>query len=192
MPVAKLTTARQAVAVCSECLEAFGGAGYVEDTGLPVLLRDAQVLTIWEGTTSVLALDTLRALGAEGTREALLDEVERCAVGVRHPGLVGAAEAARDAVDHATAWLLEAGRRGMDSPTVQAGARRFALTLGHALELVLLARHAEWALEHDGDERSAAAARRLAAVGVNRVTPEASFRDAGVLAGHVPRPDVGK
>ncbi len=63
-PLAKLTTARQAVAVTSECLEAFGGAGYLEDTGLPVLLRDAQVLTIWEGTTNVLSLDVLRTLEA--------------------------------------------------------------------------------------------------------------------------------
>src|SRR5262249_40974308 len=66
--IAKLTTARQAVAVASEVLEACGGAGYVEDTGLPALLRDSQVLPIWEGTTNVLALDTLRALdeGAGG------------------------------------------------------------------------------------------------------------------------------
>src|SRR5262245_3516810 len=64
-PLMKLTTAKQAVAVASEALEAFGGAGYVEDTGLPVLLRDAQVLPIWEGTTNVLALDALRALGQE-------------------------------------------------------------------------------------------------------------------------------
>ena len=58
-PIAKLTTGKQAVAVASETLEAFGGAGYVEDTGLPVLLRDAQVLPIWEGTTNVLSLDAL-------------------------------------------------------------------------------------------------------------------------------------
>ncbi len=61
----KLTTAKQAVAVASEVLESFGGAGYVEDTGLPVLLRDSQVLPIWEGTTNVLALDTLRALNED-------------------------------------------------------------------------------------------------------------------------------
>src|SRR5215216_3699153 len=61
-PVMKLTTGKQAVMVASEVLETFGGAGYVEDTGLPVLLRDSQVLPIWEGTTNVLALDTLRAL----------------------------------------------------------------------------------------------------------------------------------
>ncbi|MFN2511248.1 MAG: acyl-CoA dehydrogenase family protein [Pyrinomonadaceae bacterium] len=62
-PVMKLTTGKQAVLVLSEVIEAFGGAGYVEDTGLPQLLRDAQVLPIWEGTTNVLSLDTLRALG---------------------------------------------------------------------------------------------------------------------------------
>ena len=59
-PLAKLYTARQAVAGMSEVLEAFGGAGYIEDTGLPRLLRDAQVLSIWEGTTNVLSLDVLR------------------------------------------------------------------------------------------------------------------------------------
>src|SRR2546423_15397630 len=66
-PVMKLTTGKQAVMVASEVLEAFGGAGYVEDTGLPQLLRDAQVLPIWEGTTNVLSLDTLHALGSVRT-----------------------------------------------------------------------------------------------------------------------------
>jgi putative acyl-CoA dehydrogenase len=53
-PLSKLLTGKQAVASASEVLESFGGAGYVEDTGLPRLLRDAQVLAIWEGTTNVL------------------------------------------------------------------------------------------------------------------------------------------
>ncbi len=43
MPVAKMYTAKQAVAVISEGLECFGGQGYIEDTGLPSMLRDAQV-----------------------------------------------------------------------------------------------------------------------------------------------------
>lgn len=62
-PVAKLWTAKKSLSCVSECLEAFGGAGYIEDTGLPRLLRDAQVFSIWEGTTNVLALDVLRAVG---------------------------------------------------------------------------------------------------------------------------------
>lgn len=61
-PIAKLYTAKQSIAVASEVLECFGGAGYIEDTGLPRLLRDCQVLSIWEGTTNVLSLDLLRVL----------------------------------------------------------------------------------------------------------------------------------
>ncbi|XP_060085995.1 acyl-CoA dehydrogenase family member 11-like [Ylistrum balloti] len=61
-PLAKLYTAKQAMSVVSEGLESFGGQGYIEDTGLPGLLRDSQVLPIWEGTTNVLSLDVLRAL----------------------------------------------------------------------------------------------------------------------------------
>ncbi|MGI9065435.1 MAG: acyl-CoA dehydrogenase family protein [Pyrinomonadaceae bacterium] len=67
-PVMKLTTGKQAVLVLSDVVETFGGAGYVEDTGLPQLLRDSQVLPIWEGTTNVLSLDTLRALGVAVTQ----------------------------------------------------------------------------------------------------------------------------
>ncbi|XP_054466929.1 acyl-CoA dehydrogenase family member 11-like isoform X2 [Anoplopoma fimbria] len=61
-PVAKLYTGKQAVAVVSEGLESFGGQGYIEDTGLPGILRDTQVLSIWEGTTNVLSLDVLRCV----------------------------------------------------------------------------------------------------------------------------------
>src|SRR5438034_1140743 len=73
----KLYTAKQAVTVVSEALECFGGQGYMEDTGLPRLLRDAQVLPIWEGTTSVLALDSLRVLRRAETLDCLSAELER-------------------------------------------------------------------------------------------------------------------
>ncbi|HQR23690.1 MAG TPA: acyl-CoA dehydrogenase family protein, partial [Steroidobacteraceae bacterium] len=58
-PLTKLMTGKQGVAVVSEVIASFGGAGYVEDTGLPLLLRDTHVLPIWEGTTNVLSLDAL-------------------------------------------------------------------------------------------------------------------------------------
>ncbi len=48
--------------VSSEGLECFGGQGYIEDTGYPAILRDSQVLSIWEGTTNVLSLDVLRSI----------------------------------------------------------------------------------------------------------------------------------
>ena len=76
-PVVKLYTAKQAIAVSSEVLECFGGAGYVEDTGIPQLLRDSQVLAIWEGTTNVLSLDVIRAIQREGVFEPFVEDVER-------------------------------------------------------------------------------------------------------------------
>src|ERR1700730_5053292 len=76
----KLYTARQAVSGASEALEAFGGAGYMEDTGIARLLRDAQVLTIWEGTTNVLSLDVMRTAAKPGVAPAFLDELERLAL----------------------------------------------------------------------------------------------------------------
>lgn len=97
----KLYTARQAVACASETVEAFGGAGYMEDTGVARHLRNAQVLPIWEGTTNVLALDTLRVLGRDPrVAEAFLDELTRLGSGGRErvAGLLGAvgADAAGD------------------------------------------------------------------------------------------------
>ncbi len=161
-PLAKLLTAKQSVAVSSEALEAFGGAGYVEDTGLPMLLRDAQVLPIWEGTTNVLALDTLRAVEKAGGLGVVEEELRRCAEAVRDARLARATGDAQTALRRASDWLRTATDAGRDA--VETDARRFALTLGHALEAALLARHAQWALDHEGDARPAAAVHRFASM----------------------------
>jgi len=180
-PLMKLTTARQAVAVASEVLEAFGGAGYVEDTGLPVLLRDAQVLSIWEGTTNVLALDALRALGRGGEPlRSLQSEAEQCAREARDARLAAAAAVALRALAHAAAWLARAHEEGQEF--LESGARRFALTLGRASALALLARHAQWSLEHERDARALYAARRFAAGGIDLIT-ETDAEEAFALMG---------
>ena len=178
-PLMKLTTARQAVNVTSEALEAFGGAGYVEDTGLPVLLRDAQVLSIWEGTTNVLSLDALRILTKRDNALALLKrEVERCLQSVRDARLAQAARASLDAVTHAEDWLQGALKDGQD--ILEAGARRFALSLGRSLALARLAEHAEWSLAEEKDARAMAAARRFAHAGVDLIRT-IEFEDAQLL-----------
>ena len=159
-PVMKLTTAKQAVSVTSEVLESFGGAGYVEDTGLPVLLRDSQVLPIWEGTTNVLALDTLRALGATQSIAPLLATVDRLFEPVHDTNLVALSRFALAALNHAETWLRET--QAADRSIVEAGARRFALTLGRAIELALLIRHAQWSQDHEGDKKTSNSARRFA------------------------------
>ncbi len=166
-PVMKLTTAKQAVHVASEVLEAFGGAGYVEDTGLPMLLRDSQVLPIWEGTTNVLSLDALRALGADALAfQVLKTKVSRWLEAAAHDErLAAAGRICLSALDHAGSWLARAKQDGQSA--VEAGARRFALRLGRAAELALLIKHARWSLEKEGDQRAAAAVSRFASSGID-------------------------
>jgi len=166
-PVMKLTTAKQAVTVASEVLESFGGAGYVEDTGLPVLLRDSQVLPIWEGTTNVLALDTLRAIGASESIAPLISVATQIFESLHDPHLMDLARSALASLNHAEAWLREALRP--ERSTVEAGARRFALTLGRTIELVLLIRHAQWSQDHEQDDRATAAARRFSQSGIDLI-----------------------
>lgn len=178
-PIVKLTTAKQAVAVASEVLEAFGGAGYVEDTGLPRLLRDAQVLPIWEGTTNVLSLDLLRALAKSGSLDPIAREVRGCVEGA-DPSLSATAEHALRAIDHAQSWLMKTMAEG-GPPAVEAGARRFALTIGRALELGYLVREATRSKKHGDEAKPAAAARRFARAGVDLVADESLEADARLL-----------
>jgi acyl-CoA dehydrogenase len=156
-PIAKLTTARQAVAVVAECMEALGGAGYVEDTGLPALLRDTHVLPIWEGTTNVLALEALRALGGGDGAALLREEARTLAGAAREPRLARVAGGAMAALDRALARAAEGGEGA------EAGARRIALAIGFAMETLLLAAHAQRALDDDDDPLPAGMALRFAA-----------------------------
>lgn len=118
----KLYTARQAVAASSEVVECFGGAGYMEDTGIARLLRDAQVLPIWEGTTNVLSLDALRTIARPGTADAFVAELER----------LGSPR--RDEV----AGLLAAAA-GREPDVAQRSARRLAFAMAEAWISGLLA-----------------------------------------------------
>ncbi len=133
-PLVKAVTGRQAGAAASETLEAFGGAGYLEDTMLPGLLRDAQVLPIWEGTTNVLSLDALlRADFAQGAAALRARAVAACA-GAADASLRAAGDAALKTIAHWIAW-----HAGCHDPgALQAAARRLVLSLGRAFELALL------------------------------------------------------
>ena len=163
-PVMKLTTAKQAVSVASEVLESFGGAGYVEDTGLPVLLRDAQVLPIWEGTTNVLSLDTLRALGGADSLEPLTSFATGLFETVRDAQLTELSHIVLTSLTHAENWLRKA--QATDRSHLEAGARRFALTLGRTIELALLIRHSQWSQ----DRQAIGSARRFAQSGIDLIT----------------------
>ncbi|MCU1228539.1 MAG: acyl-CoA dehydrogenase domain protein [Acidobacteria bacterium] len=74
-PIAKAVTGKLAVPCVSESMELIGGNGYIEEHVMPRLLRDAQVLPIWEGTTNILVLDTMRAAQKERAHEPMLARI---------------------------------------------------------------------------------------------------------------------
>ena len=183
--IAKLTTGRQAAAIASEVLEAFGGAGYIEDTGLPLLLRDSQVMPIWEGTTNVLSLDTLRAIAHDpGGLTALQRKVNAATQTATDAALAEAGRVAMRAVYNALHWLPEHAR---DRRALEAGARRFAMTLGRALALALLVEQAQWSLDHERDGRARAAALRFSRSPIDLLDP-ADPADDAALANDEPLP----
>ncbi|HEV7203005.1 MAG TPA: acyl-CoA dehydrogenase family protein [Jatrophihabitans sp.] len=63
-----------------EALECLGGNGYIEDSGMPRLYREAPLISIWEGSGNVAALDTLRAMAKEPAAvEAFFAELDLAA-----------------------------------------------------------------------------------------------------------------
>jgi len=179
-PLAKLGTGKQVVRVASETLEAFGGAGYVEDTGIPVLLRDAQVLPIWEGTTNILSLDTLRAMAKEHSFAPFIKDL--------HGRLNGPAVAPLAAdVRAASARLVEyaTSMADADDKHIQTGARGFALSLYRTYAAALLCEHAGWELSKGHPARGLAAARRWIGSGlVDLVRADADrLSDNAILLG---------
>src|SRR5205807_8367802 len=63
--VGKYWTCKRAPNHACEALECLGGNGYVEESGMPRLYREAPLASIWEGSGNVMSLDVLRALARE-------------------------------------------------------------------------------------------------------------------------------
>ncbi len=147
-PLIKLFTAKVAVATASEAVEFLGGCGYIEDWPTPRILRDAQVLPIWEGTTNILSLDLVRVASKQGLAPLL--KRGRAAL----DGSTAAALA--PARDRAAALLAQAeeGFAALAGGASPAPARGLAFRLARGLECALLAEAAEE--EPDGPEGRAA------------------------------------
>jgi putative acyl-CoA dehydrogenase len=97
--VAKYWVCKRAPVLAAEALECLGGNGYVEDSGMPRLLRDSPLNGIWEGSGNVICLDVLRAVRRSPEAvDAFLDELE--------PPYARDARDALDAADEATARRL--------------------------------------------------------------------------------------
>ncbi|WP_300682617.1 acyl-CoA dehydrogenase family protein [Nocardioides sp.] len=78
LPLAKFWVCKRTPALTAEALECLGGNGYVEESGMPLLYREAPVNSVWEGSGNINALDVLRALGREPeVVDAYLTEIGR-------------------------------------------------------------------------------------------------------------------
>ncbi len=132
LPAAKYWICKRTPVVVAEALECFGGNGYVEESEMPRLLRDAPLNSIWEGSGNVTALDVLRAVTrSPDSADALLAEIDLAA---------GGDPALDDAVSLLRARLKEAAATA-DGPA-QAQARQLAGLIAITLQAALLTRHA--------------------------------------------------
>ncbi|MFK0252217.1 acyl-CoA dehydrogenase family protein [Streptomyces sp. NPDC090445] len=127
VPAAKYWVAKRCTPMVAEALECLGGNGYVEESGLPRLLRESPLNSIWEGSGNVQALDVLRVLQREPQAlDAFLREI-------------GQARGADHRLDAAVRGLLT---ELADLTGIEARARRLAERMALVLQASLLVRWA--------------------------------------------------
>lgn len=144
-PMIKAHTGKLAVTHASEAMELHGGNGYIEDFVTARLLRDAQVLPIWEGTTSILILDTLRAMLKENAHEVLLAACARRLEGLRDPRLREWAQPVERAVQVLAAEV--SGWDALDQAMRELAAKRFFTDAVAIAEAALLFEAAQEGLD---------------------------------------------
>jgi putative acyl-CoA dehydrogenase len=128
LAVSKYWTCKRAIPLVAEALECLGGDGYVEESIMPRLYREAPLNSIWEGSGNVNALDVLRAMGREPeTVTAFIAEVDE----------------ARGADPRLDRVIVELKKELSNGAAVEAGARRLVERLAVALQGSLLVRYGD-------------------------------------------------
>jgi putative acyl-CoA dehydrogenase len=127
LAVGKYWTCKRAIALVAEALECHGGNGYVEESIMPRLYREAPLNSIWEGSGNVNALDVLRAMDREpDSVTAFVAEVEE-------------ARGSDPRLDRAIIDL----KKQLSNGAKEAGARRLVERMAVVLEASLLVRHGD-------------------------------------------------
>jgi putative acyl-CoA dehydrogenase len=129
--VGKYWTCKRAPNHAFESLECLGGAGYVEESGMPRLYREAPLASIWEGSGNVMSLDVLRAL----TRSPRSLEV-----------FLGELDQAQGAEPRLDGRIAELKSQFSDPSTLETRARRVVESMALCLQGSLLVRHGEAAV----------------------------------------------
>ena len=126
LAAAKYWVCKRATAHAAEAMECLGGNGYVEESGMPRLYREAPLMGIWEGSGNVSALDTLRAMATRPECvDVLFDELAKTTG--QDPRLDAHVDGLKPQLD--------------DLETIQYRARKVAEDISLALQGSLLVRH---------------------------------------------------
>ncbi len=166
--IAKYWVCKRLPSHSAEALEVLGGNGYVEESGMPRLYREAPLNSVWEGSGNVNALDVLRAL------------VKQPVALERYLAEVGEAEGSDPRLDAFVAGLKD---DFGDAATLEVRARRVVEKLALALQGSLLVRHAPAAVA------DAFCASRLAGdAGLAFGTLPASTDFGAIVERHTPQP----
>ena len=187
-PVVKGWCTENAQGITWNGVQVHGGMGFIEETGAAQYMRDARIITIYEGTTAIQANDLIgRKTAKEGgqSMRQLLAEIAETGAALRASDdarLKAIADALGDgiaALDEATNWLI--GNYDANPQAAAAGSVPFLKLTGIVVGAWLMARSAAIAVERldaaDGDFYKAKLA--TASYFVQHVVPEAnSYRDA--------------
>ncbi len=157
--LAKYRTGEDANAACRTAIEVMGGNAYTDDHITPRLLRDAQVMTVWEGPANIQALEVMRILGGEGLGLTAFRERVGAAI-TAAPEALGDLSAALAA---ALGECVGAAEFVIDAPErARRHARRLTDLLADTLAAALLLEEAVCG-HAEGDGRKAAVARLFVA-----------------------------
>jgi alkylation response protein AidB-like acyl-CoA dehydrogenase len=155
-PLAKFWITYRARAVAGEAMSVRGGNGYIEEWPNGRLLRDAHLGAIWEGTSSVVALDVQRAILKDGGLDALASYARERLATVRAPAAAAWVEQLGATFDdlrrRADAWTA------LDDDARELDARPTAERLYHAFAASLLLAEGERLLARAGGARKLVAA----------------------------------
>jgi acyl-CoA dehydrogenase len=147
-PLVKYRACRDNIQVATGAMEMRGGNGYIEDWANAKLIRDAHLGLLWEGTSSVNALDIIhRAVGRARAHEALAQALHRRLDTVPIPGQFRGRLAAM--VDRATGFAEKVAILG----NAEASCRRAASVLYHVTSAALLAAEGAELCKRGGDAR---------------------------------------
>ncbi|WP_432357183.1 acyl-CoA dehydrogenase family protein [Sporosarcina sp. UB5] len=138
----KKETAEQAIHFAHEAIEMHGGNGYIEDFVTPRLLRDAQVLTVWEGTANILGLELIRLVNKFEAHKLFIDEMRNRLVVIRDSEMKKAISVELNSLS--TDLIAFA---GLDNALQTFEAKGLMKRMAHLYESVVAL---EWAMKHGG------------------------------------------